>query len=83
MIEQHCLLSTNAQMIEAGGLQSTYEKLARALGADMAVNFNAAPAWHRKVLLHIHGEDVVVAREVGGQGTVSRSVAAPGVGQIG
>jgi NADPH:quinone reductase-like Zn-dependent oxidoreductase len=58
------------------------EKLARAraLGADVTINYTAAPEWHQKVLRHTNGEGVNVVLEVGGQGTINRSVASTGVG---
>lgn len=75
------------QLAKAAGLRaiitsSSDEKLARAraLGADVTINYTAAPEWHQEVLRHTNGEGVNVVLEVGGQGTINRSVASTGVG---
>ena len=46
----------------------------------MTINYTAAPEWHQKVLRHTNGEGVNVVLEVGGQGTIRRSVASTDVG---
>lgn len=46
----------------------------------MTINYTAAPELHQKVLRHTNGEGVNVALEVGGQGTINRSVASTDVG---
>jgi NADPH:quinone reductase-like Zn-dependent oxidoreductase len=49
---------------------------ARALGADATVNYRSTPDWEREVLEHTGGAGVDLAVEVGGAGTLERSVAA-------
>lgn len=75
------------QMAKAAGLRviitsSSDEKLARArdLGADVTINYRTHPEWQDEVLRHTDGRGVDVVLEVGGQGTVTRSVASTAVG---
>lgn len=75
------------QLAKAAGLRvivtsSSDEKLARAraLGADVTINYRATPEWQDEVLNQTGGEGVDVVLEVGGQGTVTRSVASTAVG---
>lgn len=58
-------------------VSSSDEKLerARGLGADACVNYRAHPDWHERVLEHTDGAGVDLAVEVGGAGTLERSVA--------
>ena len=58
------------------------EKLARAvaLGADETVNYRTHPDWDREVLALTEGAGVDLTVEVGGAGTLERSVAATRVG---
>lgn len=46
----------------------------------MTINYTAAPEWHQNVLRHTSGEGVNVVLEMGGQGTINRSVASTGAG---
>lgn len=71
------------QLARAAGLRiivtsSSDEKLCRAheLGAHHTINYRSAPEWHEEVLRMTGGEGADVVLEVGGQRTVSRSVAA-------
>ena len=75
------------QLAKAAGLRviitsSSDEKLerARALGADVTINYRTTPEWQDEVLRHTGGKGVDVVLEVGGQGTVTRSVASTAVG---
>lgn len=57
---------------------SSDEKLARtrALGADMTVNYRTEPDWDERVLALTDGRGADVVVEVGGPGTLARSLAA-------
>jgi NADPH:quinone reductase-like Zn-dependent oxidoreductase len=73
------------QLAKASGLQavitsSSDEKLARAkqLGADVTINYHSTPEWHERVLQATGGVHLVI--EVGGTGTLKRSVAATRMG---
>ena len=57
---------------------SSDEKLARAksLGADDVINYRAAPEWHQAVLDLTGGVGADVAVEVGGPGTLSKTLQA-------
>lgn len=75
------------QLAKAAGLRvvitsSSDEKLARAraLGADVTINYRTNPEWQDEVLRHTGGKGVNVVLEVGGQGTATRSVASTAVG---
>jgi NADPH:quinone reductase-like Zn-dependent oxidoreductase len=61
---------------------SSDEKLARAkkLGADETINYKTCPSWEEKVyeLTHQQGVDQVI--EVGGAGTLEKSLRSAGVG---
>jgi NADPH:quinone reductase-like Zn-dependent oxidoreductase len=63
-------------------ISSSDEKLqrARALGAEGAINYRTTPDWEREVLIFNHGRGADHIIEVGGAGTLARSVAcvAPG-----
>ena len=61
---------------------SSGEKLARArhLGADGGVNYRAAPDWEQEVLRLTGGRGVDLVVEVGGAGTLERSLRAVRVG---
>ena len=75
------------QLARAAGLRtivtsSSDEKLARAreLGATHTINYQSVPEWQEEVLHLTHGVGAHVVLEVGGQGTVSRSVASAAMG---
>jgi NADPH:quinone reductase-like Zn-dependent oxidoreductase len=75
------------QLAKAAGLRviitsSSDEKLARAraLGADVTINYRATPEWQDEMLNQTGGVGVDMVLEVGGQGTVTRSVASAAVG---
>jgi NADPH:quinone reductase-like Zn-dependent oxidoreductase len=75
------------QLAKAAGLRaiitsSSDDKLRRALalGADHAINYNTTPEWHEEVLRATAGMGANVVLEVGGKGTVNRSVLAAGMG---
>ena len=75
------------QLARAAGLRtivtsSSDDKLARAraLGAHHTINYQAIPEWQDEVLHHTGGQGAAVVLEVGGKGTVNRSVAAAAMG---
>ncbi|WP_020654373.1 zinc-dependent alcohol dehydrogenase family protein [Massilia niastensis] len=75
------------QLARAAGLRtiitsSSDDKLARAreLGAHHTINYRAIPEWHDEVLHLTEGAGANVVLEVGGQGTVNRSVSAAAMG---
>lgn len=75
------------QLAKAAGLKviitsSSDEKLARAraLGADLTINYRSTLEWQDEVLRYTGGRGVSVVLEVGGQGTINRSVASTAVG---
>lgn len=75
------------QLAKAAGLRviitsSNDEKLerARAIGADVAINYRTTPEWQDEVLRQTAGMGANVVLEVGGQGTVNRSIAATAMG---
>ncbi len=56
---------------------------AKSLGADMTINYSTTPEWHEKVLELTNGKGADHVVEVGGAGTLSRSIQAVGYrGQI-
>jgi NADPH:quinone reductase-like Zn-dependent oxidoreductase len=63
-------------------ISSSDEKLARAraLGADDGVNYRTTPAWETEILRLTHGRGVDHVIEVGGAGTLGRSMAAVAAG---
>jgi NADPH:quinone reductase-like Zn-dependent oxidoreductase len=63
-------------------ISSSDEKLARAqaLGADGCVNYRTTPEWEREVLRLTGGRGVDHVIEVGGSGTLGRSIAAVAAG---
>jgi NADPH:quinone reductase-like Zn-dependent oxidoreductase len=63
-------------------ISSSDEKLerARALGADGCINYRTSPEWEREVLKLTDGRGVDHVLEVGGAGTLSRSIASVAVG---
>ncbi|MDR7097811.1 NADPH:quinone reductase-like Zn-dependent oxidoreductase [Lysobacter niabensis] len=70
------------QLAKAAGLRviitsSSDDKLARArvLGADATINYLTTPEWQPEVLRLTNGEGVDLVAEVGGQGTLSQSLA--------
>ena len=75
------------QLARAAGLRtivtsSSDDKLARAreLGAHHTINYGSIPEWHEEVL-HLTGNlGASVVLEVGGKGTVNRSVSAAAMG---
>jgi NADPH:quinone reductase-like Zn-dependent oxidoreductase len=71
------------QLAKAAGLKvlvtsSNNEKLARAqaLGADAIINYVEQPEWQEEVLRATGGRGVDLVLEVGGKGTITRSIAA-------
>jgi NADPH:quinone reductase-like Zn-dependent oxidoreductase len=75
------------QLAKAAGLRviitsSSDDKLkrARALGADETINYRTIPEWQDEVLRRTGGQGVDLVLEVGGDGTLSRSVTATRVG---
>ncbi|WP_085317531.1 zinc-dependent alcohol dehydrogenase family protein [Derxia lacustris] len=75
------------QLAKAAGIKvvitsSSDDKLARAkaLGADVGINYRSTPEWQDAVLAATGGEGVDLVVEVGGQGTLERSVAAAKMG---
>lgn len=75
------------QLAKAAGLRaiitsSSEEKLghARNLGADETINYLETPDWQDKVLRMTGGRGVDMVLEVGGQGTLARSVASTRMG---
>lgn len=75
------------QMAHAAGIRtiltsSSEEKLARAkeLGANETINYRDIPNWEEKVLELTSGRGVDVVVEVGGAGTLEKSVASVRVG---
>ncbi len=61
---------------------SSDEKLARAkaMGADVAINYRTHPEWQQEALKHTDGRGVDHVVEVGGSGTLARSLDAVRVG---
>jgi NADPH:quinone reductase-like Zn-dependent oxidoreductase len=55
-------------------------KLARQLGASDTVNYKSAPEWHEEVLRLTDNRGVDHVVEVGGGGTIERSIASTAVG---
>lgn len=75
------------QLAKAAGLfaiitSSQDEKLerARALGADATINYRTTPEWQDDVVGLTGGQGVDLVVEVGGEGTLARSLKATGVG---
>jgi NADPH:quinone reductase-like Zn-dependent oxidoreductase len=75
------------QLARAAGLRtiitsSSDEKLQRAreLGAHHTINYRTFPEWQEEVLRLTQGAGANLVLEVGGQGTVNRSVAATAMG---
>ncbi len=77
------------QLAKAAGLRaiitsSSEEKLerARALGADHTINYRSTPEWQEDVLRATGGRGVDLVAEVGGTGTLLRSIAATRMGGL-
>lgn len=75
------------QLAKAAGARviatsSSDEKLQRlsTLGADVLINYRQQPEWDQVVLEHTGGRGVDLVVEVGGAGTLPRSLAAVGLG---
>lgn len=64
-----------ARVVLVSGSDAKIER-ARALGADVTINYRSTPDWEREVLAATGGAGVDLAVEVGGAGTLERSVAA-------
>ncbi len=71
------------QLANAAGMRviattSTSQKMERllSLGADHVVNYNDTPEWQTEIIEATDGEGVDVAIEVGGPGTMNKSIAA-------
>jgi NADPH:quinone reductase-like Zn-dependent oxidoreductase len=69
--------AAGARVIATSSSDEKLERV-RAMGADAVVNYKAVPDWGREVARITGGADHVV--EVGGQGTLSQSMAAIGFG---
>ena len=69
-------------LLGTGGVSILGLQLARAreLGAHHTINYTTIPEWQDEVLHLTHGVGAQVVLEVGGQGTVNRSVAAAAMG---
>lgn len=63
-----------ARVVLVSGSDEKIER-ARGLGADACVNYRSNPDWHEQVLTLTDGAGVDLAIEVGGAGTLERSVA--------
>ena len=77
------------QVAKAAGLRviitsSSDDKLARAreLGADATINYRTTPEWQEEVLRLTGGRGVDLTVEVGGEGTLARSLAATRMGGV-
>ena len=75
------------QLAKAAGLRtiitsSSDAKLerARALGASATINYHTFPEWQDEVLRLTDGRGVDLVLEVGGKGTLTRSIASAGMG---
>ena len=75
------------QLAKAAGLRaiitsSSDEKLvrARSLGAPATINYKTTPEWQDKVLRLTDGQGVDLVLEVGGQGTLTRSISCARMG---
>ena len=75
------------QLAKAAGLRAivtsssdTKLERARALGADVLVNYRKNPEWQEEVLRATDGKGADLVLEVGGQGTLARSIASVGMG---
>jgi NADPH:quinone reductase-like Zn-dependent oxidoreductase len=75
------------QLAKAAGLRtivtsSSDEKLERAriLGASATINYRTTPEWQVEVLKLTNGQGVDLVLEVGGQGTLTRSIASTRMG---
>ena len=75
------------QLAKAAGLRtiitsSSDDKLQRAreLGAHHTINYQQIPEWHEEVLAITQGKGANVVLEVGGKGTVNRSVSSAAMG---
>ena len=75
------------QLAKAAGLRtiiisSSDKKLerARSLGADHAINYRSSPEWQNEVLQITDGRGVDLVVEVGGDGTLGRSIASTRMG---
>ncbi|MGH8452639.1 zinc-dependent alcohol dehydrogenase family protein [Pseudomonas sp.] len=75
------------QLAKAAGLRviitsSSDEKLqrARVLGADEVINYRTTPEWQEQVLKLTNGQGVNLVVEVGGEGTLTKSIAATAMG---
>jgi NADPH:quinone reductase-like Zn-dependent oxidoreductase len=75
------------QLAKAAGLRTIItsssdqkQKRASALGADETINYQAVPDWEREVVRLTGGRGVDLVVEVGGRGTLNRSIAATRTG---
>jgi len=57
-------------------------KVLRGLGADFVINYNDSPAWEEGVLTLTGGKGVDRVVEIGGAGTLERSIAATKIGGV-
>jgi NADPH:quinone reductase-like Zn-dependent oxidoreductase len=75
------------QLAKAAGVRTiitsssdTKLERARALGADVLINYRKNPEWQEEVLRATDGKGVDLVLEVGGQETLARSIASAGMG---
>ncbi|WP_342120540.1 zinc-dependent alcohol dehydrogenase family protein [Pseudoduganella sp. OTU4001] len=75
------------QLAKAAGLRAivtsssdTKLERARALGADVLINYRKTPEWQEEVLRATEGKGADLVLEVGGQDTLARSIASVGMG---
>ena len=75
------------QLAKAAGVRTiitsssdTKLERARALGADVLINYRKTPEWQEEVLRATDGNGVDLVLEVGGQDTLARSIASAGMG---
>ena len=75
------------QLAKAAGVRTiitsssdTKLERARALGADVLINYRKSPEWQEEVLRATDGNGVDLVLEVGGQDTLARSIASAGMG---
>lgn len=71
--------AAGAQLIATTSSESKAEKL-RALGADHVINYVEVPEWHEEVRRATGGLGVDRVVEVGGPGTIQRSIASTIIG---
>ena len=75
-VSMQALLFAKAAGAQVILTSSSDDKLARArgIGADHLINYNTTPEWHEEVMKLTGGRDVDCVVEVGGAGTLGRSM---------